>query len=222
MANRILNDPHALSNAATYDGQARPDAGDTFVWSAALRRTGVLTGCTLTQHAGLANMSVDVATGSILILDTPYNISSLTTLTIQPADSSFDRVDIITVDSGGVPIVTQGTPAAIANWPVVAGLDTALVVCLGLIYIPANTLAILNSNIVDKREILAQANIPSYTYYQNTPSASAVVTHNLGFFPPVVTVTLSGDVIEGDIEYIDSNSLRVTFALPFSWIAYIN
>jgi hypothetical protein len=58
-----------------------------------------------------------------------------------------------------------------------------------------------------------------FVYRQDVPASSAVITHNLGYNPSVVTTTLSGDEVEGDIEYLDSNTLQVSFSAPFSWIA---
>tara|TARA_R110000744_G_scaffold229911_1_gene348067 strand:- start:345 stop:1049 length:705 start_codon:yes stop_codon:yes gene_type:complete len=59
----------------------------------------------------------------------------------------------------------------------------------------------------------------------NSPSpASAVwnVTHNLGKFPSVSITTSAGDAIYADIEYIDINSLTITFSYPTGGKAYMN
>jgi hypothetical protein len=53
------------------------------------------------------------------------------------------------------------------------------------------------------------------------PASSATITHNLNKYPTVVTETLSGDVIIGDVHYIDANRLTVTFSNPFSWTALL-
>lgn len=59
-------------------------------------------------------------------------------------------------------------------------------------------------------------------YYQSVPATTATIVHNLGKYPAVVTVTSAGDVVEGDVDYIDANSLTVTFSAPFSWTAYLD
>ena len=59
----------------------------------------------------------------------------------------------------------------------------------------------------------------------NSPSpASAVwnVTHNLGKFPSVSITTSAGDAVYADIEYIDINSLTITFSYPTGGKAYMN
>lgn len=45
----------------------------------------------------------------------------------------------------------------------------------------------------------------------STASTSWVLQHDLGYNPNVTVIASSGDVIEGDIEYIDENTLVLTF-----------
>lgn len=59
------------------------------------------------------------------------------------------------------------------------------------------------------------------TYYQSVPAASATIVHNLNKFPVVTTVTLSGDIVVGDVDYVDANTVIVSFSSPFSWVAYL-
>jgi hypothetical protein len=58
-----------------------------------------------------------------------------------------------------------------------------------------------------------------FVYRQEIPASSAVITHNLGFNPTIVTTTLAGEEIIGDIDYIDVNTVQISFSVPFSWIA---
>jgi hypothetical protein len=57
---------------------------------------------------------------------------------------------------------------------------------------------------------------------QNTPSRFWNSTHNLNKFPSVTVVDSSGNVVIGEVLYLDSNSLRITFDSPFSGKAYLN
>jgi hypothetical protein len=61
-----------------------------------------------------------------------------------------------------------------------------------------------------------------YTFTQAVPSASWSVTHGLDKFPSVDVVDTSGNVVEGDIQYIDSNNVTITFSASFAGKAYFN
>jgi hypothetical protein len=61
-------------------------------------------------------------------------------------------------------------------------------------------------------------------YSHNQSSASNVwsVTHNLGKFPSISVVDSGKNVVVGDVQYIDANSLTITFTAAFSGKAYMN
>ncbi|VTU32348.1 hypothetical protein H4CHR_02993 [Variovorax sp. PBS-H4] len=61
-----------------------------------------------------------------------------------------------------------------------------------------------------------------YQHAQAVPEAVWTVTHNLGKFPSVAVVDSAGSHVEGDIEYLDINTVRLSFAGGFSGIAYLN
>jgi hypothetical protein len=63
------------------------------------------------------------------------------------------------------------------------------------------------------------AEIEPFIYRQDAPATMAVITHNLGYNPSIVVTTMSGDEVMGDIEYLNSNVVRISFSAPFSWIA---
>lgn len=48
------------------------------------------------------------------------------------------------------------------------------------------------------------------------------ITHNMGKHPAVSIVDSAGSIVEGDITYIDNNSLKITFTAPFSGKVYLN
>lgn len=62
----------------------------------------------------------------------------------------------------------------------------------------------------------------NYVFIQSTPSATWNITHNLGKFPSVSVVDSANTVVYGDIDYIDNNSLTVTFSAAFGGKAYMN
>lgn len=62
----------------------------------------------------------------------------------------------------------------------------------------------------------------NYTHTQGSPASTWTVTHNLGGYPSVTATTLSGDVVEGGVHYVDVNSLTLSFLAPFSGYAYLS
>lgn len=61
-----------------------------------------------------------------------------------------------------------------------------------------------------------------YTYTKIAPADIWEVEHNLGKFPSVTVVDSAGSVVQGEIEYIDRNNVRVTFTGAFAGFAYLN
>lgn len=51
---------------------------------------------------------------------------------------------------------------------------------------------------------------------------SVSLTHNLGFFPNVTTKDSSGETVETGLDYINTNTIRLTMAQPFSGTAYLS
>jgi hypothetical protein len=62
----------------------------------------------------------------------------------------------------------------------------------------------------------------SYVHDQQVPAAVWDITHDLGFYPAVSVVDTSNSEVEGDLEYIDVNSVRVSFSTPFGGKAYLS
>lgn len=62
----------------------------------------------------------------------------------------------------------------------------------------------------------------NYVHTQSTPAASWTVSHNLGKRPAVVVVDSAEDVVYGDIQYINDNTVTLTFSGAFSGKAYFN
>lgn len=62
----------------------------------------------------------------------------------------------------------------------------------------------------------------SFQYAQGPASAIWMVTHNLGKFPSVTVVDSAGEEVEGDVQYLDNNNLRLVFSAAFTGNAYLN
>lgn len=61
-----------------------------------------------------------------------------------------------------------------------------------------------------------------FSFSQLSPSATWDIEHNLGKFPSVTVVDSGGSCVIGDVEYIDTANVRVTFQAAFAGKAYLN
>lgn len=48
------------------------------------------------------------------------------------------------------------------------------------------------------------------------------ITHNLGFYPNATIKDSAGDLVETGIDYINTNTIKLTMAQPFSGTAYLS
>ena len=62
----------------------------------------------------------------------------------------------------------------------------------------------------------------AFHYTQNIPSNTWTIVHNLNFYPNITVVDSGGSQIEGEVNYLDSNSLVLTFSSAFSGYAYLS
>ena len=62
----------------------------------------------------------------------------------------------------------------------------------------------------------------AFIYTQNAVSSTWTINHNLGFYPNVITQDSAGTTIEGNVEYLTLNSLRVLFTIALTGTAYLS
>lgn len=62
----------------------------------------------------------------------------------------------------------------------------------------------------------------TYTHQQSSASSQWLVDHGMGKYPSVTVVDSAGDQVEGDVEYVDTSSLRIVFSAAFAGRAYLN
>lgn len=62
----------------------------------------------------------------------------------------------------------------------------------------------------------------TYIYTQTIPEAVWTIQHDLDKFPSVTVVNINNVVLYGEMTYIDSNSLQITFSGGFSGKAFLN
>jgi hypothetical protein len=81
--------------------------------------------------------------------------------------------------------------------------------------VPSNVCTVL-----DLESIL----IDTGTYSQcfDSPLSVWVITHNLGLFPSVTVVDSGNTVVVGDVVYVNTNTIEITFNSAFSGCAFLN
>jgi hypothetical protein len=78
--------------------------------------------------------------------------------------------------------------------------------------------------VLDKYSIvgLAGSADKNYVHYQNSPSATWTIIHNLGKKPSVTVVDSADEIVYGEVQYDSDNQVTLTFAGAFSGKAYFN
>lgn len=85
-----------------------------------------------------------------------------------------------------------------------------------------NGYASLDSNGKIPLSQIPDATFNTYTYYQITPSDNWVIKHNLNRCPSVTIVDSSGNVVVGEVKYIDNNTINISLVGVFAGTAYLN
>lgn len=62
----------------------------------------------------------------------------------------------------------------------------------------------------------------NYTHVQNIVTDVWDITHNLGYTPALTAFDSGGTQVEGEIEHIDDNNLRLHFTSAFAGHAYLS
>jgi len=68
----------------------------------------------------------------------------------------------------------------------------------------------------------AEFNSATTTFNQLSASDVWSITHNLGKFPSVYTEDSSGNIIIGQVDYPNNNSITITFSAATAGVAYLN
>lgn len=175
---------------ATYADQAAPDSRDVDAIVAGFSRTGVVSGCAVTQRAAGANMSVDIAAGTV---SSAAVIAAVTAgnVAVTTADATNPRYDIVVASSAGVKSVQAGTAAAIPAFPTIPAGS----VLLAAVYVPANATSVTTGQIVDKRVQLTRA-VTKVVAEAHADAGAA----NLNTEQTLASLTLPGGLVAaGDI-----------------------
>lgn len=181
-----------LESSPTFDGQTVPDSTDFALLTGSMDGTGVISGCAVTPHTG-SDMNVSIAAGIVLIAGLPVIVAAVTSLAVGAA-SSFDRRDIVVVNSSGTVSVTAGTPCTTAGWsrtstslPPVKQAIPANSTVLAEVYVASATTVIATGNIVDKTTLLLSLN----NAINRTASATVTAGEDTAFTGSTATQTMT-------------------------------
>lgn len=78
-----------------------------------------------------------------------------------------------------------------------------------------------NDQVVTKSYVDVRAD-KNYIHNQMTSSAVWNIQHNLGKKPAITVVDTAESVVIGEVDYVDNDNVVLTFAFPFSGMAYLN
>lgn len=73
-----------------------------------------------------------------------------------------------------------------------------------------------------QQEIVSGTGDAYYYHDQTIPATTWTINHALGKYPSVSVTTSSGDKVEGEVSYVDANTVTVTFTAAFSGHAHLN
>ena len=138
--------------------QAEPDTVDFEILLLGHQRTGVISGCAVTESSPAAQ-TVDVAAGTALLAGVETTVSAQADQAVSAADGSNPRIDLITVNSSGTVVVTAGTPA---SQPVAPAIPASSVP-LAFLYVAASDNTHADNQINDKRIVLPDRPQTTYT-----------------------------------------------------------
>ncbi len=142
--NYLPNRPDAFDKE-----QAAPDSQNWEFILAGLQRTGVISGCAVTESSPAAQ-TIDVAVGVVSLAGSKISVTAQADVAVTAADGTNPRKDLISINSSGTVVVTAGTaadPPAIPATP-------ANSVEIGLLLVPANDNTHANEQINDTRVFL--------------------------------------------------------------------
>lgn len=114
---------------------------------------GVTSGLGVTERDAGPNLSVDVGIGNTIINATAVTKAATTNVVITAADASFERFDLVVINSSGTVSVIAGTAAATA-FANDYDLEANNAILLAEVSVPATDTTISDSQITDKRAFI--------------------------------------------------------------------
>lgn len=153
----------------------------------AARGWGSISGLTVSQRGAGANMSVDVASGQAWINGDFVTKASITNVSITAADSTYDRYDLIVINSSGTISSIDGV-AASTSYANDYDFDGNNAILLAEVYVPAADTVITDGQITAKhiQSLFVYGDVAKGIALLDSnakvPSGSLYVTSNTGSY----------------------------------------
>jgi hypothetical protein len=100
--------------------------------------------------------------------------------------------------------------------------DMGNVIIADVTYVDDNTITISFSAASTGVVYLNSAGDNGFTHVQAVPATTWNISHGLNRFPMVTTVDNLGDVMFGDVLFVDSNTIAIVFSSAVTGVAYLN
>lgn len=128
-----------------------------------------------------------------------------------PTNSPNGTVDLADIAPNISTVITQ-------TYATKQYVDTLIATSEGISFTPTDE--ILSITVQDAIEEVREKS--RYVHTQSSASTVWHITHNMRFFPNVTIVDSGDNYVVGDVEYIDWNSLDLTFTHSFAGKAYLS
>ena len=181
-------------------------------------KNAILEGCEPTQNLG-TDMKIKVSVGELFFGLNTYEKNSESIVSVDSNNTTFDRIDIILINSAGTVSIAKGIAGEI---PKPANYDSDIYIALGLITIKPSVTKITNDDIKDIRVLnvggsggSGAVSTVSVFRQEFTAQTHVVVTHGLDDYFPVVQVYDNNneqitpdkiDITGDDVVTVDFNS----------------
>jgi hypothetical protein len=180
---------------------------------------------------GQSNYGFQVPDATIGIMSGPAANAAFSTITSM----SFSKVSLAGTNVINYLLTLIGRPVILARLDNLNNFGVYKLISLtenagdDTFYDATFTLIVANGNITANKYYgfavyppLEDGSDLNFTYTQSTPSTTWTITHNLGKFPSVSVVDSANTQVYGNVNYIDNDSLTLTFTGAFSGKAYLN
>ncbi len=180
--NYLPNRPDAFDKE-----QAAPDSQNWEFILAGLQRTGVISGCAVTESSPAAQ-TIDVAVGVVSLAGSKITVSAQPDVAVSAADGTNPRKDLISVNSSGTVVVTAGTAADPPAIPVTPANNVEI----GLLLVPATDNTHADEQINDTRVLLDD--IPDVDHrFVDTDNGNDTTGDGLSWLSAYLTVQKAHD-----------------------------
>lgn len=152
---------------------------------------GVLSGLQVVENTNV-DMNVIIQSGSGTANSTSFTVSNNLTVAVTTANTTYERIDTVSIASNGTATITDGTPAAT---PVPANIP-ANEIPLATISVPASDTTVSNSQITDRRLIMGVTRLESFYSMNSDDENITGVIYEAGIQYDNVYTGIDGEVLD--------------------------